>query len=459
MTDLHLALLTLGAIIIAAVIVFNWWQERSLRQEASKRFNEPRRDALMDDFHTDAAAVLKDEPAPEQQPDFDEVSNVDTQESYLEELHDEDHAYGNPATEADSARAEFERDMAEPVAEVASARYMENAWEANEASEALPGKAASAEWMEEAGLDKFVTSDVKLPGAAAPDLAKAHIAHQPPEGQASLPAAIDQQIDFIAMLHLSHVASGAMLREFLLSTTDLDKPIYAYGLDFDGVWRLLTPEEEETEFTRAVCTLQFADRSGPVSSASLDRFQYAVDGMGHRLGAQVEWLGGIDPLRYASELDQFCIEVDKMVGFHLVQGTSGPFTGTKLRGLAEAGGLVLREDGAFHYEADAAHRLFSLINQGNTPFSTEMLHSSAIHGLTFQLDIPRVRNCAEAFNQMVLVARQMESSLSAKLVDDNQRPLGETQIEKIRQQLKIIHAKMIARGIVPGSASALRLFS
>ncbi|HWT28125.1 MAG TPA: hypothetical protein VN084_01330 [Methylophilaceae bacterium] len=53
----------------------------------------------------------------------------------------------------------------------------------------------------------------------------------------------------------------------------------------------------------------------------------------------------------------------------------------------------------------------------------------------------------------------MEGSLSGKLVDDNQRPLGDSQIEKIRQQLKVIHATMVARGIMPGSPGALRLFS
>jgi FtsZ-interacting cell division protein ZipA len=88
-----------------------------------------------------------------------------------------------------------------------------------------------------------------------------------------------------------------------------------------------------------------------------------------------------------------------------------------------------------------------------------MLRTSVIRGVKFQLDIPRVHNCIEVFNHMVLMARQMENSLNASLVDDNQRPLGETQIEKIRQQLKVIHAKMVTRGVVPGSYSALRLFS
>jgi FtsZ-interacting cell division protein ZipA len=166
-------------------------------------------------------------------------------------------------------------------------------------------------------------------------------------------------------------------------------------------------------------------------------------------------------------LDRFCVEVDKMVGFHLVHGDSGPFTGTKFRGLAEASGLILKEDGGFHYESksepgsesDGAQRLFSVVNQDNNPFNTEMLRTSVIHGISFQLDIPRVKNCTEVFNQMVLIARQMENSLNANLMDDKERPLDEAQIEKIRQQLKVIHAKMVARGVVPGSDSALRLFS
>jgi hypothetical protein len=60
---------------------------------------------------------------------------------------------------------------------------------------------------------------------------------------------------------------------------------------------------------------------------------------------------------------------------------------------------------------------------------------------------------------MVQIARQMEIGLHATLVDDNNRPLGDIQIEKIRQQLKVIHATMLVRGITPGSDSAHRLFS
>jgi FtsZ-interacting cell division protein ZipA len=100
-----------------------------------------------------------------------------------------------------------------------------------------------------------------------------------------------------------------------------------------------------------------------------------------------------------------------------------------------------------------------MFNRDDYPFSAEMLRNSVVKGVTFQMDIPHVRHCAEAFNTMVQIARQMEIGLNAVLVDDNNKVLGEIQIEKIRQQLKVIHATMLVRGIVPGSESAHRLFA
>jgi len=159
------------------------------------------------------------------------------------------------------------------------------------------------------------------------------------------------------------------------------------------------------------------------------------------------------------------------MGFHLVHGDNGAFTGTKLRGLAESQGLVLSADGTFKYFDEAASKYvlqnptaapqpsFIMFNRDQHPFSAEMLRTSVVKAVNFQLDIPHVKHCAEAFNHMVQVARQMETGLNAVLVDDNNRVLGDIQIEKIRQQLKVIHATMLVRGIVPGSESAHRLFS
>lgn len=454
MTDLQLALLALGVLIIAAIVLFNWWQERKLRTEVSQRFDEPQQDVLLDEFHFDSDAILKNEPAPVQGTESDE-SEVD--QTFVEPIRQEE-IVNVSVNEVNLVLQEFERDMAEPYQETVPESYLQATQGGDNPTEALQEIATTDELAEEAGLDQVVAPDPNFE-PAEPDSTGAN--------NAKLPASVNQQIDLIALLYLPQPAAGAILRKFLVSLADFDKPICVHGLDSDGGWHLLTREQEKFNFTRAACSLQLADRSGFVSKTSLSRFQQAVDSMANKLGAQVEWLGSGDPWLFASELDRFCVEVDKMVGFHLVHGDSGPFTGTKFRGLAEASGLILKEDGGFHYESnsesgpesDGAQRLFSVVNQDNNPFNTEMLRTSVIHGISFQLDIPRVKNCTEVFNQMVLIARQMENSLNANLVDDKGRPLDEAQIEKIRQQLKVIHAKMVARGVVPGSDSALRLFS
>lgn len=459
MSDLQLALLALGAIIIVAVILFNWWQERNLRKAAADSFDEPQRDPLLDEFHIDTEAILAEEAraATAFSPTYDEAMSSN-----------------NAAiAEAASAVAEFEHDMAtsEDIPELqhqyqaAPAAAADEAWQTADAvsMEDLQADAGFEDTIPEASEPSYKPMHEPLMEQPQDELAEpyaeAQAAPVTDTEHGALPSSISHQIDLTAVLYLAQPASGLALREFLLTLVDLDKPVYAYGHGADGVWRMLTREQEEVSFTRAACSLQLADRSGPVSRDTLNRFQDAIEEMGHNLGAQVEWHGNPDPIVYAHDLDQFCIEVDKLVGFHLAQGVSGPFTGTKFRGLAEASGLTLANDGAFYYTNENGQPLFALVNQDKTPFTIEMLRTAVIRGVTFQLDIPRVKHCTEVFNQMVLMAKQMEGSLSGKLVDDNQRPLGDMQIEKIRQQLKVIHATMVARGIMPGSPGALRLFS
>ncbi len=475
MTDLQLALLVLGAIIIFAVVAFNWWQERKLRNEAARHFETPDSDVLMDEeFQFDPEAILREESQDLSKlaaDDFDALSfdeerrpadrqpEVDLNEGGYEEFEATVSMAAQPAapelTEARKAAPE-EFEPAATSSNEPPKFYEEHVWQSDalgdQVSPADQEAMEQAELIREAGFDELPSSLASSAEVAAPSVGAAR-------DVVTLSPDIDSRVDLIAVLYLPQAVTGDKVREFLMTVTDIDKPKFLHGLDAEGVWRLITPEQDATSFSKVTCAVQLADRSGFISRNALNRFQHEVDRIGHKLNAQIEWQSNGDPWQQASELDQFCIDVDKMVGFHLVQGENGPFTGTKFRGLAEANGLTLGADGGFHSENDLGHRLFSVVNRDNYPFSQEMLRTSVIHGVTFQLDIPRVRNCAEVFNQMVLTARQMESSLGATLVDDNQRPLGEMQIEIIRQQLKVIHAKMVARGIIPGSASALRLFS
>ena len=61
MSDLKVALIVLGALIIAGVLVYNWLQERKLRNEVSRDFIVPQKDVLTDDFYIDSDAYVEKE--------------------------------------------------------------------------------------------------------------------------------------------------------------------------------------------------------------------------------------------------------------------------------------------------------------------------------------------------------------------------------------------------------------
>ena len=61
MSDLKVVLIVLGALIIAGVLVYNWLQERKLRDEVSRDFIVPQADVLTDDFYIDSDAYVEKE--------------------------------------------------------------------------------------------------------------------------------------------------------------------------------------------------------------------------------------------------------------------------------------------------------------------------------------------------------------------------------------------------------------
>jgi ZipA, C-terminal FtsZ-binding domain len=274
--------------------------------------------------------------------------------------------------------------------------------------------------------------------------------------QVNLPEVTHPQIDLSAIFYLTKNIAGKDLSPLSTTLAGINLPITLYGLDNQDKWHLVN-ENASTTFKQVACSVQLADRGGPIAKNLLNKFQFAVEDAGLELNAHVEWQGSGDALQRAIELDQFCIEVDQMISVHVAQGEA-PIHGTKFKGLAEASGMTLKDDGKFHFYSNDVP-LFSAIDTNNVPFTAESLRSNVLKSVTFQIEIPKVSNCEQVFNQMIAIAQKTASSLNASLVDDNQKPLGDLQIEKIRQQLKVIHATMVARGIMPGSPASMRLFN
>lgn len=498
MSDLQVGLIIIGVLIILAVVAVNWWQERKFHQQVDDNFSPLQDDALLDG--------LNDEPHQANQLD-DPNLNVGSRyhhNSYSDAIED------NPSFKKTSSDVEFSFDVKSmgdvsadfilPPEKIAASNHLQ---ELNEKSaqhydiKAIFADAFSHTKDADFDRDELLSSkkqviinqdetdfsSAKVINRIEPKFENAHLNSQdsnlsdapaetleettPDELEESLPPMLNSQIDLTALLYLADATSFNLLSGTLDSLLEgYDKPVFVHVLQSnnasddvkDQVWRSLKNAMPEQLVSRIACSLQMADRAGAVSRYMLNRFQLAVETAGLDINAHVEWQSNGDALTVATALDSFCIDVDKTIGFHLVHGENGAFTGTKLRGLAEAQGFTLSTDGSFKYY-HSGESSFVMFNREDNPFSADMLRGSVVKGVTFQFDIPHIKQCTQAFGQMVQVARQMEIGLNAVLVDDNNKVLGDMQIEKIRQQLKVIHATMLVRGIIPGSESALRLFS
>ena len=410
MSDLQIILILLGFIIIAGVVVYNWRQEKQLRDTIRNDFSSPHKDVLTDDAETDVLAdqifdaemTIADIPLADEMPSVEAVDIV-----------------------------------APETPEVAVAHIL-----AVEEVEPLVVEETSEEPSTET-----MASQEEMPATEAPSM--------------SLPDELNAQIDFTAVLTAANSISGQALHVMVKDILkELGAIVMQHGLDKTGIWHRIDDRSSQNDvFETIACSLQLVDRRGPVAKPLINKFEYAVEAIGLEFDATITWQGEGDVVQRAVELDQFCIEVDQLVSVHVLQGDT-PIHGTKFRGMAEANDLKLRH-GKFYCVDSENPDLdkFVLSSADEQPFSSEWLRQNVVRGIVFQVEIPKVKNVELVFNQMIIVAQKMADRLGANMVDGNKNPLGDVKIDAIKQQLKVISSKMSARGIAAGSASSMRLFN
>jgi len=441
MSDLQIVLIVLGVFIIAGVVVYNWLQEKKLRENITDEFIVPQKDVLVEEFYIDAEALVEKE-----------FANDAHKSKLINKLNE------GTRKEPVFSSTPFPSDLDEPNPTVAVETAVDVETEPSNTHDS-DFTAEAEEAIEELPLAK--TERIATP---EPEIkVEKHIlpAEFEPLVTSALPDDVHSQIDLTAFLYATKSINGQSLNAMMHNMLkDVGVLIMLHGLDQNDRWHLITDATSESSlFKQIACSIQLADRRGPVTKPVLNKFQFAVETIGLEFNAHVEWQGKGDPALRAVDLDKFCMDVDQLVSVHLMQGDT-PIHGTKFKGLAEANNMQLIH-GRFCYadneKYDAAQ--FVLINADEQPFTADGLRQNIVRGATFQIEIPKVVNCEGVFTQMVVIAQKMANSLGAQMVDDNQKPLGNLQVEKIRQQLKVIHAKMVARGVMPGSASSLRLFN
>ena len=202
--------------------------------------------------------------------------------------------------------------------------------------------------------------------------------------------------------------------------------------------------------------LQLVSRDGAIGEADLIEFRSAVETLAASVGASVSAPEMRAAVEAARALDEFCAETDIQVVVHL---TGGPFPETKIRAAAEAGGLSLEEEGRFVLRDDDGRLLYTLGARDGAAISAATMRDAMPQALSLSLDVTRAPDTRRSFEGMARLAHQLASVLGGSIVDDNDQALDERALNGIAAQLDSVRAKLEARGVTPGSPTALRLFS
>lgn len=270
---------------------------------------------------------------------------------------------------------------------------------------------------------------------------------------------LDPRLEFIVAMELvDPVPASQIVHSQYEALRRISKPVHWVTFnERNREWERIAPDSE-APVRRLRVGLQLVDRMGPVSEADLANFTGAMHALADELLAVAD-MPATRLLDQAAEIDRFCAAVDLEIGVNLVsRGT--PFSGTKIRALAEAAGMALGDDGSFIRRDDDGRTQFTLQNFETTRFSADSIRNVTTHGLTFVLDVPRVDHGERVFQQMVELAKRFAETLQGTLVDDNRQPLNDVQLDHIRREfIGKPQATMANYGLPAGSAQALRLFS
>lgn len=429
MTELQMGLIGLGAAAVVGVFAYNKWQEYRHRKLAEAVLKPHHEDVLLGDGPK-AAPVAIERSEPEIR--FDEPV---TAAARVEPVFSDP----DPTLPSDDFVPVVEE--LEPALEVAS--EPEPVWAPE--PEPLPEPEAPA-----MPLRKAVRS---TPPA------------EPLEEQYDVPAPtvppelLDPRTEFIVAMELVEPVSALQI---LHSQRDvlhrLNKPLHWVGFnERTREWERLTADND-LQLRRLRVGLQLVNRMGPVSEGDLTIFTNAIRALADELMAVAD-MPSSRVLDQAAEIDRFCAAVDLEIGINLVSRGSA-FSGTKIRALAEAAGMVLGIDGLFTRYDDEGRAQFSLQNYESTQFTADTVRTLTTHGLTFLLDVPRVDHGERVFQQMAELAKRFADTLNGALVDDNRQPLSDAQLDHIRREfIGKPQATMLGFGLPAGSAQARRLFS
>lgn len=420
MTTTHYVLIGLGAILIAGLLLYNFLQERRFRKQADRMFTHKRGDILLGDseLHTGL-----------------EDGRIEPRIG----LHGADEARDEP----DVGGAVVQSIESLPKSSAALSVDDSSIPEADLPPAPTPAPAA---------VDRMLAAYSDQPPVAGNSDVREEVPPPIPPSPSLPPSPLDPAVEYVARLRFTQATRLSFAR-LLDGLRRLGKPIRAYGLRQEGGWEPVGPNPA-VAYLAVELGVQLADRTGPVSDSLLDGFCRALYTYATEHGGAVSCPERKAALDRARDLDQFCMEVDVLIGLNIVARDGVTFSGDAIDAVAGQSGLTLDQEGTYVLK-DAGHTLFSLVNQEETPFGG---HDLTTHGITLLFDVPRIADGLRVFDRMTDLGFLLAEELNGRMVDDSGRAVTQETLMKDRQRLSAYYARMQESGVVPGSERALRLF-
>ena len=435
MSELQLAILGAGIVFVVGVWIYNILQERKHRGNAERLFKGDEADALLTTGGQQAGGERIEPMLHEDAGGYATADDLDT----------------DPAGANDWASAEL---LGAPAADGATDDAVTGAETATASA-----VAADADAEVKAGAEADVTS---AENTAAPVANESQAAAVPAAAEDANPYApwADRLADCIVAFELLQpVSAAAVWASQSAWRGQVSKALQWLARESPAApWQPIGANDSG-RFQHWAVALQLADRRGAITDNEIGRFLDGLQTLAGQVGCPIRVPGRSEILQRAQALDEFCARVDIQFGVHVVEVQGGAFAGTKLRGVCEAAGLALGDDGSFQWRDTLGNVEFRVSNVGKERFDSSSIKSLATHGVAFSIDVPCVMQGGVVFDRLLATARQLARGLGGVLVDVQRAPLSDVMIAGIRAKIVEIQETMAAAGIAPGSPRALKLFS
>ena len=281
-------------------------------------------------------------------------------------------------------------------------------------------------------------------------------------GRQQLP---DEKIDFL--IHLP--GAGPVNRNQALGIYKqneylLEKPHQIFGRGYlTKQWSNLESDREYAQYSDVAVSIQLADSHGPVNESELNTFVQMSLKLADTLQRPTKLSITLEEaVEAAHELDRFCEANDVLASVNILSNNPHGFSGRAISQAATQLGMQFGAMNIFHFKNDnplGCRHLFSLANLYDPgEFDPDTLNVLKTMGLTLFMNVPCAYQPAGVFEKMIGTARGLCDLLDGRLVDQDSKPLTEAGLRVIRIQIDRIATDMQARGIVPGSEAAMRLF-